>query len=270
MAVDAAGDLYVADYENNRIQEVATSTGTQWGQSMAADDMYTVAGSSTGSSGYSGDGGPATSATISQPAGLAFDGSGDLFIGDTGNGAVRMVAAANESKYPGGADTVYTIAGNASGYGTAGDGGSAVPEGFLSQPSDEVVDAAGDVYVADQWNCRIQEVPATTGTQWGNSMIAGDIYTMAGIVGILRGTPATEGRLRRPSSTPVRHRGRLRRRPLYRRSGNNRVQEVAASTHSMGTSMTSDDIYTMAGSSSGTSGHTGDAGAATSALLDGP
>jgi hypothetical protein len=51
IAFDASGDLYIGDYGNNRVQEVAATTGTQWGQSKAANDVYTVAGSSTGTSG---------------------------------------------------------------------------------------------------------------------------------------------------------------------------------------------------------------------------
>ena len=61
---DASGNLYIVDGANNRIQEVAASTGTQWGQSMTANDIYTVAGSSSGSSGHTGDGGAATSALL--------------------------------------------------------------------------------------------------------------------------------------------------------------------------------------------------------------
>ena len=57
LALDGAGDLYIADYANNRVQEVAATTGTQWGTSMTANDIYTVAGSSSGTSGHTGDGG---------------------------------------------------------------------------------------------------------------------------------------------------------------------------------------------------------------------
>ena len=58
------------------------ASGTQWGQSMTANDVYTVAGSSSGTSGHSGDGGAATSATLNGPGGVALDTAGDLYIAD--------------------------------------------------------------------------------------------------------------------------------------------------------------------------------------------
>ena len=69
VSLDAPGDLYVADTTNNRIQEVPIASGTQWGQSMTANDIYTTVGSASGSSGSSGDGGAATSALLSGSAG---------------------------------------------------------------------------------------------------------------------------------------------------------------------------------------------------------
>ena len=76
---------------NNRVQEVAASTGTQWGTSMTADDIYTVAGSSTAAYGYSGDGGAATSALLFEPIGVAVDSAGDLYIADSANDRIREV-----------------------------------------------------------------------------------------------------------------------------------------------------------------------------------
>jgi len=78
LAIDAAGNLYVADSKGARVREIARD-GT----------ITTVAG--TGVPGYSGDGGPATQAQLSQPSSLAVDASGDLYIGDSGNSDVRMV-----------------------------------------------------------------------------------------------------------------------------------------------------------------------------------
>jgi hypothetical protein len=69
---------------------VAASTGTFYGQAMTAGDIYTVAGD--GDLGYSGDGGPATSAELDTPYGVAVDGSGNLVIADTQNGLVRLVS----------------------------------------------------------------------------------------------------------------------------------------------------------------------------------
>ena len=75
-AVDHSGNLVIADAGNDRIRVVAAHNGTFYGQAMTAKDIYTVAGN--GTSGYAGDGGPATGAQLSNPAGLAVDGSGNL------------------------------------------------------------------------------------------------------------------------------------------------------------------------------------------------
>ena len=73
---------------------MAATSGTQWGQSMTANDIYTVAGSSSGSSGHSGNGGAATSAKLYGPDGVAFDASGDLYVADDLNNRIQEVAAA--------------------------------------------------------------------------------------------------------------------------------------------------------------------------------
>ena len=67
------------------------TTGTQWGQSMTAGDIYTIAGSSSGTSGSSGDGGAATSALLDDPTGVALDSAGDLYIADSGNNRIQEV-----------------------------------------------------------------------------------------------------------------------------------------------------------------------------------
>jgi secreted PhoX family phosphatase len=87
VAVDAAGNLLLAD--NNRIRAVAAATGTFYGQPMTAGDIYTIAGTGTG--GFSGDGAPATAAELSAPAGVAVDAAGDLLITDSHNRRIREV-----------------------------------------------------------------------------------------------------------------------------------------------------------------------------------
>ncbi len=91
VAVDHHGDLVVADGGNQLIRVVAHRTGQFYGQSMTAGDIYTVAGD--GTAGFSGDGGPATSAAFSGPQGVAVDGLGNLLIADTNNNRVRVVTA---------------------------------------------------------------------------------------------------------------------------------------------------------------------------------
>jgi hypothetical protein len=104
VATDAAGDLFVADSDGNRIREVLHATGT----------IVTVAGD--GVRGYSGDNGPATSAELAYPDGLAVDAAGDVFIADSFNHRVREVVHAT--------GTILTVAGNGL-QGYSGDGGPA-------------------------------------------------------------------------------------------------------------------------------------------------
>ena len=269
VALDASGNLYVVDTANSRVQEIAATTHSQWGQSMTAGDVYTIIGSLTTETGYTGDGGPAASALLNYPLGLAFDASGDLYIGDDANNRVQEVAATTGTQWGQSmtANDVYTVAGNSTGTsGHSGDGGAA-SSATLFGPSGVAFDAAGDLYIGDSENYRIQEVAATTRTQWGQSMTANDIYTVAGTGTWGQtgdGGPATSALLGLPQAITTDSSGDL----YFADLSNNRIQEVAATTGTQwGQSMTAGDIYTVAGNSSGTSGSSGDGGAATSALL---
>jgi hypothetical protein len=127
--------LYIADYLNSVIREVIAATGK----------ITTVAGNYAKGAGYSGDGGPATSAQLDWPQDVALDALGNLYIADTDNGRVRMVN-------PSGIITTY--AGNgATGY--SGDRVEAT-ETSLYYPSGVAVDVAGDVLIADYFNNRIR------------------------------------------------------------------------------------------------------------------
>ena len=141
VAVDAAGDLFIADSGNNRIREVNHATGI----------ITTVAGN--GIAGFSGDGQPATSAELNDPAGLAVDSAGDLFIADSGNNRIREV---NHTT-----GVITTVAGN----GIAGysDDGTAAIGAELYYPQSVTVDAVGDLFIADGGNNRIREVNHATG-----------------------------------------------------------------------------------------------------------
>ena len=97
--------------------------------------------------GYSGDGGLAINASLSSPADVAFDRSGNLYIADSGNQRVRKVATDG---------TITTIAGTGTA-GFTGDNGPAVNARF-NNPSGVVVDSSGNVYVADAANYRIRQI----------------------------------------------------------------------------------------------------------------
>ena len=130
LAVDPSGNVVIADGYNSRVRVVAASTGSFYGQAMTEGDIYTIAGD--GTFGYSGDGGPATSAELYMPYGLDVDASGDVFITDLDVGEysslarVRMIVASTGTFY-GQAMTkgdIYTIAGDGTA-GYSGDGGLA-------------------------------------------------------------------------------------------------------------------------------------------------
>ena len=110
VAVDAAGDIFIADTANSRIREVVKATG----------DMITVAGN--GSWGSSGDGGPATAASLDDPEGLAVDAAGDILISDAGHGLIREVVQST---------------------------GDIIAVADASTPTGVAVDAAGDMLFAD-------------------------------------------------------------------------------------------------------------------------
>jgi RHS repeat-associated protein len=275
MVSDAAGDLFYADATANDVVEVAAASHTQFGISMTAGEAYVVAGSSSGASGHSGDGGPATSALLNEPWSLTLDGSGNLFIADMLNNRVQEVPAATGTQFGVAmtADDMYTVAGSASGTaGSSGDGGSAT-SARLNNPASVRTDSAGNLYISDSQNFRVQEVPVATGTQRGQSMTAGDMYTVAGKAGTSQysgdGGLATSARFISPSGMTLDAAGDLYIADDYV----NVVREIPAATGTQwGRAMTANDIYTIAGSSSveGTGGSAGDGGPATSADLNGP
>ena len=119
VAVDSRGNLVIAvsGFGNNRstwarVDVVAATTGTFYGQAMTAGDVYTVAGD--GTLGFSGDGGPATKAGIGSPDGLAADAAGNLVVSDGFNDRVRVVAVKSGTFYGQAmtAGDIYTVAGD--------------------------------------------------------------------------------------------------------------------------------------------------------------
>ena len=95
--VDHSGNLVISDDRDQRIEVVPASTGTFYGQAMTAGHIYSIAGD--GKHGFSGDGGPATSAELSFPGSVRVDARGNLVIADTFNYRVRVVAASTGSFY---------------------------------------------------------------------------------------------------------------------------------------------------------------------------
>jgi hypothetical protein len=155
VAADGAGNVLLADGGNSRIRVVAASTGTFYGQAMTAGDIYTIAGDAT--QGYSGDGGPGTSAALDHPTGVTSDGSGNMLIADTANSRIRVVAGSTGTFYGQAmtAGDIYTVAGDGTG-GFSGDGGPAT-SAELQEPYTVSVDSPGTVFIDDA-NGRIRKV----------------------------------------------------------------------------------------------------------------
>jgi sugar lactone lactonase YvrE len=155
--IDPSRNVYISS--TNRVRKVTDATGI----------INTIAG--TASDGYSGDGGPATSALLFDPTGLAFDAKGNLYIADSGNNVIREVNAAT--------GTITTIAGTVvTGVTTSnysGDGGPAT-SAQLNQPTSVIFDAAGNLYFSDTGHGAIRKVDMTTGiisTAVGNGQQCG-------------------------------------------------------------------------------------------------
>ncbi len=277
IAVDRSGNLYIADYGNNRIRMVTASTGI----------ITTIAGSNT--IGFAGDGGPATKATFWFPTGIAVDSSGNVYIADTYNHVIRKISTSG---------MISTVAGsNQGGYG--GDNGPAT-KAELAAPQGVTLDASGNLYIGDTANQRIRYVNASgiittiagtsttgfggdgglaTSATFGNPVgvavdasgavyvadlnngrvrrfvVGGDITTFAGTVtSVGDGGPSIQSRLDRPTSAAVDFSANL----YIADPTANRVRKVTPS----GT------ITTLAGN--GQAGYGGDNGPSSAAILNSP
>jgi len=171
VALDAAGNLYIADYENFRIRKVDPSGA-----------ISTLAG--TGERGFAGDGGPAAQARLGYTEGITADAGGNLYIADASNSRIRKVDASGN---------ISTVAGTGE-KGYAGDGGPAV-EAKLSLPAGMAVDTAGNLYIADASIMHIRKVDSSgtisTVAGTGEQGFAGD------------GGPAVEAKLNFPYDVAV-------------------------------------------------------------------
>ncbi len=247
MAVDSRGDLLIADTSNNRVRILADSTCTAQCPdglpAMTKGDIYTLAGN--GQSGAKGNGKPATSAQLSQPADVAVDGEGNLLIADTYNLQVRFVAArtcASDCAYGQKSTTagdIYALAGDGALFypqevGTDGDGGSALAAPM--QPIQAVaVDNAGNVLIGESYGegsrSVVRMVAAATcsgGCAYGlPATVKGDIYTVAGVNSPISGFsgdggPASEAYLDDITGLGFDSTGDL----LIADTANNRIREV--------------------------------------------
>jgi sugar lactone lactonase YvrE len=146
LAVDAAGNLFIADSGNHAVRKVAVD-GT----------ITTVAG--TGNRGFSGDGGSAKRARLNTPTAVSVDSKGNLYIADTLNHRIRKVNRAGTIVTVAGSGAISSVGHSTGGFGFSGDGGLAI-NAQLSIPEGVAVDSRGNLFIADTGNDRIRKVDA--------------------------------------------------------------------------------------------------------------
>ncbi|MEZ4365431.1 MAG: hypothetical protein R2939_03975 [Kofleriaceae bacterium] len=196
LAFDGAGTLFVADHGNHRVRRIDATTGV----------ITTHVG--TGVLGSSGDGGPATSARLAGPWGLAVNAAGDLWISEYLGYRVRRVRAAT--------GTIELVAGGGA-TGNTGDGGPAT-SAWLYRPSGLAVDADDNLYIAAYFNDRLRRVDAATGTI--TTVLGGSAYGSAG-----DGGPVSAATLYKPYDVALDADG-----ALYVADGNGNIRRIDPAT----------------------------------------
>lgn len=214
VAVDGSGNVYICDSGNNKIRKITAATGV----------ISTIAG--TGTTGFSGDGGPGTAAQINTPQNVAVDKNGNVYISDFSNNRIRKVNAAD--------GVISTVAGTgAAGFG--GDGGAATAA-LINGPNNVSTDKDGNLIICDPGNFRIRKVTVADGkiatiVGTGTQGFSGD------------GGPAASATINVPVGAIVDGAGNL----YFSDRGNQRVRRVDGATNV---------INTVAGT--GTGGFNGD------------
>jgi hypothetical protein len=176
VAVDPVGNVYIADLYNNVIRKVTASSGV----------ITTIIGN--GTEGYSGDGGAASSAELNGPYDVALDVAGNFYISDSNNNVIRKVAATSGS--------ISTVAGNGTG-GYSGDGGPAT-SAEINAPWDITTDLNGNLYIADSWNHVIRAV----GSSVTEPVKASPALSWADPAAIFYGTALSGAQLNATASVP--------------------------------------------------------------------
>jgi sugar lactone lactonase YvrE len=194
IALDAQGNVYIADSGNHRIRRVDISNNT----------ITTYAGN--GSASFSGDGGAATLASLNNPTGLAFDAQGNLFIADRSNQRIRRVDALTKN--------ISTVAGTGA-QGFSGDDGPA-NNAVLNNPSDVAVDSNNNVYIVEQGSHRVRRINA--GSQVIKTVAGTGTQGFAG-----DGGPALQAQFNMPASLAFDALGNL----YVGDSANSRVRRIA-------------------------------------------
>ena len=159
IAVDTAGDLFIADTNHCRVVMVPSRSGTLYGLQVAAHHAYSLAG-----------GGCGGKASLGFPTGVAVDHAGDVYIAEATDQRILMIRPGSHAD--------ATVAGT----GSAGYNGNglAALSSELNYPTGIAVDVRGNLYIADTANCRVRVMPAADGTSFGQAMLAQHLYSIAG------------------------------------------------------------------------------------------
>jgi trimeric autotransporter adhesin len=254
----------------DRVRVVAARSGRFYGAAMTAGDIYTVAGNGTT---FSSGGGPPLRAELTDPTGVTVDGTGDIAftavadIYGAQDTAVELISARSGTFFGRRltAGRLYTLAGDGI-VGYRGDNGPARDAEFsmaVAAPAAVAFDGSGNLAVADGNNERVRLIAVRSGRFFGQTMTAGDVYTIAGTgaVGFSGdGGLAVKARLDDPTSAGTDHHGNV----LV--TDGSRVRVIAAATGTFyGRTMTVGHIYTVAGD--GDASFSGDGGPAVKAGL---
>ena len=188
VALDATGDLFVADTDHCRVLLVPDHSGLMYGLHVESRHAYTLAGSHCGAP-----------HGLGFPTGVAVDRHGDVFIAESTDDRVVMVPPGGRA----GPHAPVTVAGTgAPGY--SGNGRPAT-KSALNGPTGVAVDAAGDLFIADTANCRVRMVPAHSGVHYGQQMVTGHLYNLVGtgVCGSALGDPALSSQIWNPVAVAV-------------------------------------------------------------------
>ncbi len=157
LALDSAGDVFVADTGHCRVAVVPAHSGRGYGVTLSTGHAVTIAG------GHCGSG------SIGHPTGLAVDVTGDVYVAEANEQRIQVIEPSG---------VVAAVAGTGKA-GDSGDGGVATA-GQLDEPTGVAVDRSGDVFIADTANCKVRAVPAADGQLLGQSVSRDHLYTVAG------------------------------------------------------------------------------------------
>jgi NHL repeat len=208
VAVDAAGNVFIADTANCRVRVVPAVTGALFGQAVQAGGLFTVAG--TGVCGSTGQGGPLRTAQLWSPVAVTLDAAGDLLVADSGDQSVLLAPSGGGGTFYGsavGAGDIGVVLGGAGSYGPyLADGLPANgPTAELNDPRGLAVGPTGALFVTDGFMHVVRVVPAVNGSLLDSTVKAGDLYTVAGALPVATAAGTNDGTkwVRAHMGTPV-------------------------------------------------------------------